>query len=76
MLVGREVTSTGDGRRAVTRKQQILQTLASLPDDASIEEAIDRLSVLAAIERGMQQIEAGEGITHEEAKRRLAKWLV
>jgi predicted transcriptional regulator len=59
----------------VTRKAQILQALASLPDDAPIEDAIERLDVLAAIERGMQQIEAGEGIPHEEAKRRLAKWL-
>lgn len=59
----------------MTRKRQILQALASLPDDAPIEEAIERLRVLAAIERGMRQIEAGQAISHDEAKRRLAKWL-
>lgn len=59
----------------MTRKEEILEALESLPDDTSIEEAIERLQLLAAIERATRQIEAGEGISHEQAKERLAKWL-
>lgn len=47
----------------------------SLPDDASIEDAMDRLLLLAKIERGLQQADSGQTIAHSEVKERMAKWL-
>jgi predicted transcriptional regulator len=49
-------------------KQRILD---ALNEDASIEEAIERLYFLAKIERGMTQLDAGQSIDHEEVKRRV-----
>jgi predicted transcriptional regulator len=56
-------------------KQDILKALADLPEDASIEDAIDRLVYLYKIERGIQDAYAGKKITQEEAKARMAQWL-
>lgn len=50
-------------------KQKILAALSDLADDASIEEAIERLHVLAKIERGLAQLDAGQFVEHEEVKR-------
>lgn len=60
---------------AMTAKEKVIRTVQSLPDDASIEDAMERLLLLAKVERGLQQAEAGQLIPHEEVKERMAKWL-
>lgn len=60
---------------AMTTKEKVIRTVQSLPDDASIEDAMERLLLLAKVERGLQQAEAGQLIPHEEVKERMAKWL-
>jgi predicted transcriptional regulator len=59
----------------MTTKAQMLQAVENLPDDASVEDAINRLLLLAKVERGLQQVDAGQTISHEELKARFAKWL-
>ena len=56
-------------------KQEIIKALEVLPDEASIEDALDRLVYLYKIERGIRQADAGRTVTQEEARARLAKWL-
>ncbi|MSP61489.1 MAG: hypothetical protein EXR72_14315 [Myxococcales bacterium] len=55
------------------RKREILDALDSLPDDATIEDAIERLCFLSKVEKGLAQLDAGEGIDHDEVKRRLQR---
>ena len=59
----------------MTNKEKLIQTMQSLPDDATIEDAMERLYVLAKIERGIQQADAGQTISHEQAQERMKKWL-
>jgi predicted transcriptional regulator len=59
----------------MTTKEKMVQAVQSLPEDASIEDAMERLFLLAKIERGIQQADAGQLIPHEEVKERMAKWL-
>lgn len=56
-------------------KEQILKAIEELPEDAVIEDAIDRLYLLYKIERGIQQSEQGELISQEEARQRMSRWL-
>ena len=42
-----------------------------MPSDATLDDAIERLVFLAKIEAGLSELDAGKGISHEEAKRRL-----
>ncbi len=59
----------------MTAKEEILELLEQLPDDATIEDAIERLIILYKVQQGMEQLDDGEGIPHDEAKRRIRKWL-
>ncbi len=52
-------------------KQRILEAVRELPEDATVEDAMERLYFLAKVERGLREADAGQTIPHEEAKRRL-----
>ena len=52
-------------------KERVLEAVRELPDDATIEDAMERLYFIAKVEKGLRQAEAGETMSHEEAKRRL-----
>ena len=56
-------------------KQQILKALEKLPDNAGVEDALDRLHLLYKAERGLRQADRGELISQEEVRQRMAKWL-
>jgi predicted transcriptional regulator len=56
---------------AQTTRERILEALASLPPDATFDDAIERLVFLAKIEAGLAELDAGKGVPHDEAKRRL-----
>jgi len=47
--------------------------IAKLPADATLEDAIERLVLLAKTERGLAELDAGQGGDHAEAKRRLLR---
>ena len=54
-----------------TTRQRILDALSVLPDEATIDDAIERLVFLARIDAGLAELDAGKGIPHEEVKRRV-----
>ncbi|MGQ0570127.1 MAG: hypothetical protein ACT4P5_11490 [Armatimonadota bacterium] len=56
-----------------TAKQKVLEAIEKLPADATLEDAIERLVFLAKIERGLVELDAGKGVDHAEAKRRLLR---
>jgi predicted transcriptional regulator len=55
-----------------TPKQRILEALQDLPADATIDDAIERLVFLARVQEGLGQLDSGQGVTHEEVKRRFS----
>jgi hypothetical protein len=58
-----------------TVKQNVLEMIERLPDDASVEDIMAELYFRQKVDEGLRQLDAGEGIEHEEARRRLGKWL-
>lgn len=52
-------------------KERVLDAVCDLPDDATVEEAMERLYFLAKVEEGGRQADAGQTVSHEEAKRRV-----
>jgi len=56
----------------MTEKQRALEVVQHLPDDATLEDAIERLCFIAKVQKGVDQLDNGQGIAHEEAKRRIA----
>ncbi len=59
----------------MTTKERVLKAVESLPDDAPIEVAMERLLFLAKIEKGLEQADAGETIPHDQVRENMAKWL-
>ena len=59
----------------MTQKALVLDAIKELPDEASLQEIAERIEFLAAIQKGLDQLDRGEGIPHEEVKRQLATWL-
>lgn len=59
----------------MTTREKVIQAVQDLPDDASVEDAMERLLLLAKIERGIRQADAGEMMSYAEVKERMAKWL-
>jgi predicted transcriptional regulator len=55
----------------LTVREQIIRALEDLPPEATFEEAIERLVFLAKIDAGLAELNAGKGVPHDEAKRRL-----
>lgn len=55
--------------------RETLHTLAEqLPEDASIDDVIDRLRYLRAVEQGKRAAERGEFASDEEVRRVFAKY--
>jgi predicted transcriptional regulator len=59
----------------VSDKQLVLDSIERMPADASLEVIAERVEFLAAVRKGLTQIEHGETMPHEEVKRQLATWL-
>jgi hypothetical protein len=59
----------------MTEKEIVLKTIRALPDDCSLEEIAERIEFMAAVQKGLDQLDRGEGIPHDEVKRQLASWL-
>lgn len=68
MSAAKEVPMSGG-----SAKQKVLEAIEKLPADATLEDAIERLVLLAKTERGLAELDAGQGIDHAEAKRRLLR---
>jgi predicted transcriptional regulator len=54
----------------MTVKEQALSAISMLPEDASIDDALDKILFLKKIDQGLKDIEEGRFITHEELKKK------
>ena len=59
----------------MTEKEIVLETIRALPDDCSLEGIAERIEFMAAVQKGLDQLDRGEGIPHDEVKKQLASWL-
>ena len=59
----------------VPTKEQMIKAIQDLPVDATMEDVMERLYLLYKVERGIGQADAGQKVSQEEARRRMAQWL-
>jgi len=52
----------------MTEKAIVLETIRALPDDCSFEGIAEHIEFMAAVQKGLDQLDRGEGIPHDEAK--------
>ena len=56
-------------------KKAVLDLVKQMPDDCTFEDVQYQLYVRQKIERGAEAADAGRVVSHEQVKKRLAKWL-
>jgi hypothetical protein len=54
-------------------KAEIVRLIQELPEDATFEDAIERLYFVAKIEQALEQSDAGKTASHEEIKSRFLR---
>ena len=59
----------------MSTKEQVIELLRCLPEDATLEEISEEVAILAAIRRGEADVAAGRVVSHEEVERRSAAWI-
>jgi hypothetical protein len=63
------------GKMSTAVKDQVKKIIDNLPDDTTIDDVMHALYIQAKLERAEKSITDGNGISHEDAKQRLQKWL-
>jgi len=61
--------------KIISPKKVVYKLLKELPENTSYEDIQYHLYVLQKIERGLKDVEEGRVYSHEEAKKKLSKWL-
>jgi len=59
----------------MTVKEKIINTVQDLPANASIEDAMEKLFFLSKIEKGVQQADAGQTLSHMQVRENMKQWL-
>ena len=58
-----------------TTKQEILKMVKKMPEEASVDDVMEELYFRKKVDTGLEQLDQGEGIAHEEVKKRHSQWL-
>jgi hypothetical protein len=53
-----------------SQMQLALHAVEQLPEDATLEDAMERLHLLEKIERGRNDVRAGRTVSHDDVQRR------
>jgi hypothetical protein len=61
---------------STTTKERARKVIESMPEEASMDQIIHALYIEAKAAEGERQIRQGQGVRHEQAKQRLARWLM
>ncbi|MBD2772990.1 hypothetical protein [Iningainema tapete] len=57
-----------------TVKSKVIKAMEEMPQDFTFEEVMERLYFLYKIDQGLKQVEVGNTMSHEEAKKRMKTW--
>lgn len=60
----------------MTVKEVAIELIRQLPDDTTLDDIMEELFIRRSIEERLRELDEEGGLSHEEVKQRLAKWLV
>ena len=55
-------------------KAKALEVMREMPDEATLSDIAERLRFIAGVQEGLDQLDRGEKIPHEEVKKRFHSW--
>lgn len=57
------------------QKEKIREVVERLPDEFDVDAFFDQVILLERIEAAERRLANGEGVSHDDAKNRMEKWL-
>jgi predicted transcriptional regulator len=59
----------------MSQKELALAALSRLSNDCTLEEIIAQIRFMAGVQEGIDQLDRGESVSHEEVKKNSTSWL-
>jgi len=59
----------------MTGKEIAIKTIEQLPEDATWEDIQEQINFIAAVRKGLRELDEGKGIAHNRVKEEFAEWL-
>lgn len=56
-------------------KEQVIDLVRNLPDEVTVDDIMAELYFKIQVDKGLEELDEGKGIPHEEVERRLSRWL-
>ena len=56
-------------------KQEVIRLVQSLSDSVTLDDIMAEIYFKMQVDAGLKKLEEGKGISHEEAEKRMGKWL-
>ena len=56
-------------------KEKVIKMIEELPEDITVSDIMAELYFRQNVDEGLMELDEGKGISHEEAKKRLNRWL-
>jgi predicted transcriptional regulator len=67
-----EVSTMASAQTSV--KEQMVQIIEAQPEDSSFDEILRELAFARMIERGLEDVDQGRTVSHEEVRREVESW--
>jgi len=58
----------------MSNKEMVIDAVRELPEEATLEDILEQIKILAALQRSAEAAEAGQVISHDEVKKKVASW--
>jgi predicted transcriptional regulator len=59
----------------MSTKDAVIDMIKRMPDGSTVSDIMAELYFRQKVDEGLQELDQGEGIPHEEAKKQLEQWL-
>jgi len=59
----------------IKEKDQVIEMIRTLPDDSTVDDIMEELYFRMQVDRGLKELDEGKGISHQDVRQKLAKWL-
>lgn len=59
----------------MSTKEAVIEIIKRLPESVTVPDIVAELCFRQQVDEGLRELDAGQGIPHEEARKQLAPWL-
>ena len=57
-------------------KEQVIKLVETLPEEVTIDDIMREFYFKIQVDKGLQELDEGMGILHNQVERRLSRWLL